>query len=143
MKLNRKISILFIILILVFSVAFSFYYLFVIQRTFIQRLDNDTKKLNDLIVQYEHLEKELNSLKNEINSDSLRVNISKYFSSNNLINRTFEKNEFLALLRDLLNSRSVLISQLKVKVNTTYPFVFDEPKKLTVSFYLKVGDTIE
>ncbi|MDN5324782.1 MAG: hypothetical protein PWP02_492 [Thermosipho sp. (in: thermotogales)] len=143
MKLNRKISILFIILILVFSVAFSFYYLFVIQRTFIQRLDNDTKKLNDLIVQYEHLEKELNSLKNEINSDSLRVNIYKYFSSNNLINRTFEKNEFLALLRDLLNSRSVLISQLKVKVNTTYPFVFDEPKKLTVSFYLKVGDTIE
>jgi len=143
MKLNRKISILFIILILVFSVAFSFYYLFVIQRTFIQRLDNDTKKLNDLIVQYEHLEKELNSLKNEINSDSLRVNISKYFSSNNLINRTFEKNEFLALLRDLLNSRSVLISQLKVKVNTTYPFVFDEPKKLSVSFYLKVGDTIE
>ncbi|MDK2885772.1 MAG: hypothetical protein PWP54_330 [Thermosipho sp. (in: thermotogales)] len=91
MKLNRKISILFIILILVFSVAFSFYYLFVIQRTFIQRLDNDTKKLNDLIVQYEHLEKELNSLKNEINSDSLRVNIYKYFSSNNLINRTFEK----------------------------------------------------
>lgn len=143
MKLNRKISILFIILILVFSVAFSFYYLFVIQRTFIQRLDNDTKKLNDLIVQYEHLEKELNSLKNEINSDSLRVNISKYFSSNNLINRTFEKNEFLALLRDLLNSRSVLISQLKVKVNTTFPFVFDEPKKLSVSFYLKVGDTIE
>ncbi|MDK2885773.1 MAG: hypothetical protein PWP54_331 [Thermosipho sp. (in: thermotogales)] len=54
-----------------------------------------------------------------------------------------KKNEFLALLRDLLNSRSVLISQLKVKVNTTYPFVFDEPKKLTVSFYLKVGDTIE
>jgi len=85
----------------------------------------------------------LNLLKKDFQSDTFRKELSKYFDSKNIINRSFEKSEFLGLFKGLLNSRTTLIEQLEIRVNTKFPFVFDRLEETNIDFYLKVGDLIE
>ncbi|MCD6105414.1 MAG: hypothetical protein J7J43_06550 [Thermosipho sp. (in: Bacteria)] len=143
MNLNRKFSIIFIIIILITSIFFALYYFLIIQRSFIEHLDKETKQLNELILLYEQKENELNLLKKDFQSDTFRKELSKYFDSKNIINRSFEKSEFLGLFKGLLNSRTTLIEQLEIRVNTKFPFVFDRLEETNIDFYLKVGDLIE
>jgi len=118
-------------------------YFLIIQRSFIEHLDKETKQLNELILLYEQKENELNLLKKDFQSDTFRKELSKYFDSKNIINRSFEKSEFLGLFKGLLNSRTTLIEQLEIRVNTKFPFVFDRLEEANIDFYLKVGDLIE
>jgi len=143
MNLNRRFSIIFIIIILITSIFFALYYFLIIQRSFIEHLDKETKQLNELILLYEQKENELNLLKKDFQSDTFRKELSKYFDSKNIINRSFEKSEFLGLFKGLLNSRTTLIEQLEIRVNTKFPFVFDRLEETNIDFYLKVGDLIE
>lgn len=143
MNLNRKFSIIFIIIILITSIFFALYHFLIIQRSFIEHLDKETKQLNELILLYEQKENELNLLKKDFQSDTFRKELSKYFDSKNIINRSFEKSEFLGLFKGLLNSRTTLIEQLEIRVNTKFPFVFDRLEETNIDFYLKVGDLIE
>jgi len=143
MNLNRKFSIIFIIIILITSIFFALHYFLIIQRSFIEHLDKETKQLNELILLYEQKENELNLLKKDFQSDTFRKELSKYFDSKNIINRSFEKSEFLGLFKGLLNSRTTLIEQLEIRVNTKFPFVFDRLEETNIDFYLKVGDLIE
>lgn len=143
MNLNRRFSIIFIIIILITSIFFALYYFLIIQRSFIEHLDKETKQLNELILLYEQKENELNLLKKDFQSDTFRKELPKYFDSKNIINRSFEKSEFLGLFKGLLNSRTTLIEQLEIRVNTKFPFVFDRLEETNIDFYLKVGDLIE
>ena len=86
MNLNRKFSIIFIIIILITSIFFALYHFLIIQRSFIEHLDKETKQLNELILLYEQKENELNLLKKDFQSDTFRKELSKYFDSKNIIN---------------------------------------------------------
>jgi hypothetical protein len=143
MSLNRKVSMIFIVIILISTVIFALYYFFVIEKSFIKKLYYETSQLNDLIILYEQKGKELNALKEEYQSDTFRKKLSQYFVSKNTIKGRFEKSEFMVLFKGLLNSKTTLIEQMDINVNTNFPFVFDSIEKINIDFFIKVGDLLE
>ncbi|MBO8160134.1 MAG: hypothetical protein H0Z24_00735 [Thermosipho sp. (in: Bacteria)] len=143
MTLNRKVSYFAILLIFITTLAFSLYYFFVIKRSFIEEFTQDVIELNSLIQTYENRYEEFTKIKNLITNDDVRMELENYYTSYNEIDGTFKNSEFQQLLRMTLNSKTVLINSLNLKVNSEFPFVFNDSNEVNVSFYLKVGDLIE
>jgi hypothetical protein len=49
----------------------------------------------------------------------------------------------MVLFKGLLNSKTTLIEQMDINVNTNFPFVFDSIEKINIDFFIKVGDLLE
>ncbi|SHH41198.1 hypothetical protein [Thermosipho atlanticus] len=143
MKLNRRVAFFIVMLVFSLSILFGLYNLFIIQKDFIEKLKSDIIELNALILKRDYLNEELKTIKQEIEDEKVKKDLENYYNNGNTIEGVFEKTVVENILKIILNSRSLKIDSLRMNVRTKFPFVFEKPDKVLVSFFVKVGDLNE